>query len=426
MTSPLLAGAASVEITPPPGLAMFGFAARTEPATGTHDALTARALVVGDTAIVVLDVLGLDQATTAAIRSRAPLADDNVVVAATHTHGGPQTLGGRHHPGLDAIYMAALEDAAVEALHSAHVARRPALVKFGTGDDPNIARNRRHPGGPTDPSLPVLEIAGIDGSPIATLLAYACHPVVLAADNRLWTADYPGYVRDAVEAVRPDTLALFLTGCTADANNGHSAHASNTLAADVSRTYEAAERIGAHIAAEALAASLSPAGGDAAIASRTVEFGFARRETDSMAALAARWRTEAETAAPVRKTLLSIWAAWAERGLPADLESLRYTCRVTALRWGSVEIVALPGEIFAETAHEIRRRIENPAAIVVAFADDNPGYIPPASEFIHGGYEVDEAHRYYGMPATFAPGSAEALADAAVDCVLSLRAQHPA
>ena len=41
------AGAAIVDMTPPAGLAMSGFAARTAPATGAHDPLTARALVVG-------------------------------------------------------------------------------------------------------------------------------------------------------------------------------------------------------------------------------------------------------------------------------------------------------------------------------------------------------------------------------------------
>jgi hypothetical protein len=42
---------------------------------------------------------------------------------------------------------------------------------------------------------------------------------------------------------------------------------------------------------------------------------------------------------------------------------------------------------------------------VLGYADGNPGYIPPEAEFAHGGYEVDEAHRYYGFPATFAPDS---------------------
>ncbi|HTV70879.1 MAG TPA: neutral/alkaline non-lysosomal ceramidase N-terminal domain-containing protein [Rhizobiaceae bacterium] len=424
MSAPLLAGAAVVDITPPAGLAMSGFVARTEPATGTHDPLTARALVVNDTAILAMDVLGLDRATTRAIAKRCALPDDNVVVAALHTHGGPQVRFGGYHAGIDQAYMAALETAAVEALDRAWDARRPAEFSFGVGRDARIARNRRRADGPTDPSLPVLDIVGTDGSPIATLLAYACHPVVLGADNRLWTADYPGFTRAAIEGARQGTVALFLTGCTADANNGHSAHASISLDADAERTFAAAERIGRHIASEALAAPLVPAGGGAAICSKMVELAFERRETESMQALAERWRAGMAAADPVTATLLAKWISWAERGLPADLASLRIACRVTALRWGNVEIIALPGEIFAETAHDIRRRIGNPAAIVIGFADDNPGYIPPAAEYPFGGYEVDEAHRYYGQPASFAPGSAEALADAAVGCVLALRSNN--
>jgi hypothetical protein len=77
-------------------------------------------------------------------------------------------------------------------------------------------------------------------------------------------------------------------------------------------------------------------------------------------------------------------------------------------------IVALPGEIFAETALQIRQNMSGNPSFVIGFAEDNPGYIPPASEYAFGGYEVDEAHRYYGQPATFATGSAEALAEAAV------------
>ena len=57
---------------------------------------------------------------------------------------------------------------------------------------------------------------------------------------------------------------------------------------------------------------------------------------------------------------------------------------------------------------------------VVCFAEGNPGYIPPASEFGFGGYDVDEAHRYYGMPASFAPGAAEALAAAAKSLIRNM------
>jgi hypothetical protein len=79
-------------------------------------------------------------------------------------------------------------------------------------------------------------------------------------------------------------------------------------------------------------------------------------------------------------------------------------------------VVALPGEPFAATARQIRRhalRTDPGATVVVAgYANGCPGYLPTAAEYPHRGYEVEEAHRYYGMPGPFARGSAEALVDA--------------
>jgi hypothetical protein len=89
---------------------------------------------------------------------------------------------------------------------------------------------------------------------------------------------------------------------------------------------------------------------------------------------------------------------------------------VTALRWGAVTILGLPGEIFAAQGLALRDRW--PGLLVPAtFAEDNPGYICPAPEHPHGGYEVDDAHRYYGLPSGFAPGAAEVLFQAACDAL---------
>jgi hypothetical protein len=78
-----------------------------------------------------------------------------------------------------------------------------------------------------------------------------------------------------------------------------------------------------------------------------------------------------------------------------------------------VPVVALPGEIFTETALSIRAALGGQPAFVVGLADDAPGYVPPASEYEFGGYEVDEAHRYIGLSGAFAPGTAEKLAKTA-------------
>ena len=84
--------------------------------------------------------------------------------------------------------------------------------------------------------------------------------------------------------------------------------------------------------------------------------------------------------------------------------------RSTGLHWGGASIISLPGEIFAESALRIRNILKcSDPLFILGYADDNPGYIPPLSEFKFGGYEIEEAHRFYGLGATFAPGSAELL-----------------
>lgn len=407
------AGAAIVDITPPAGLLLSGFAARSEPATGAHDPLTVRAVAVNDTVVVVADVIGLHADMTARIRKACALPEDNVVIAALHNHGGPVSMSGRLSLPADPAYLARLEAACVEAIDCAVANQRPATLSAGLGADPDIARNRRHPGGTVDRAVPVIRIRDAEGAMIAVVASYACHPVVLGADNRLWTADYPHFVRRDIEAAHPGAVALFLTGCTGDANTGHSAHASVSLSANPDRTFEAAERIGARIATAALAAPESPLGETVAASNAEVVLSFARREPASPETLAAEWRNERATAAPARAALLGHWIDWAEHIAPRPLEPMSE--RVTVLNWGGLPIVGLPGEIFAETSLHIRAQLPTDLpAIIADFAEDNPGYISPASEYPHGGYEVDEAHRYYGQPAGFAAGSAEALADAAI------------
>ncbi len=406
------AGVHRIDVTPPPGLAMAGFGARTQPAAGAHDAIEVRAIVVDDTALVTADVLGLDEAMSRRVRARCRLPDGNVVLAATHTHGGPACMPGRAGGGASAAWLQRLEDACVEAIDRAAAAAGPATITAGLGPDPDIARNRRRPDGPLDRSLPVLRIDKSSGEPLAILVSYACHPVVLGADNLLWTSDYPGFVRERIEAARPGAMAMFLTGCAGEANTGHTAQASMTPEPDPARSFPRAEELGHRIAEAALTAPMRPAKGPTMAWNTALDLALERRETAEPAALAAAWRTERASAPPFRAMILDHWLAWAEGPALQPLDPWR--ARVSVLSWCGVPIVALPGEIFATTALEIRAGIGGGPAFVAAYCEGNPGYIPPRGEYAFGGYEIDEAHRYYGLPATFAPGSAEALAAAAL------------
>jgi hypothetical protein len=400
-------GASIINITPPNGIAMAGFAARTGVATGEHDALTVRALVVDKTAVVTVDVIGIDANLSARARARASLPDQAITITATHTHGGPVSMPGRLSAKADHAFILCLEDAVVKAVDLAIVNQKPARLLGGIGVEPGFASNRRRLDGPVDTGIPVLRFESVEGSTIAILVSYACHPVVLGADNLSWTGDYPHFVRKKLETTFPGAIAIFATGCAGDVNTGHSAAASLSLLATPERSFAKAKEIGFGIANSVIDARLTDVSGNVGHSEVFADICFEQREQEAPDILAKSWRLAAKDTS----SLEVIWANWAEKHMGRDLSPLK--ARITALKWGSVGIIALPGEIFAETALEIREKLaQKDPLFILAYADDNPGYIPPESDYLRGGYEIDEAHRFYGLGATIAPKTAEHLAEA--------------
>ena len=53
--------------------------------------------------------------------------------------------------------------------------------------------------------------------------------------------------------------------------------------------------------------------------------------------------------------------------------------------------------------------------MTLAYANGRPGYIPHRSAYPAGGYEVDEAFRYYGYPSCFAPEAGELIVETALE-----------
>ena len=94
----LKAGAASVDITPPLGLVMGGYR-KTRHASGVHDPLCARALVLqeGKTqlALLALDLIALPRDCIARacrlVEERCRIPPEAVTCWSTHTHTGPVT-----------------------------------------------------------------------------------------------------------------------------------------------------------------------------------------------------------------------------------------------------------------------------------------------------------------------------------------------
>jgi hypothetical protein len=349
-----------------------------------------------------------------------------VSVLVTHTHGGPHVTPDGLGPGADPAYVAAAEAGIVRAAVAAWRSKEPARLLAGTTAETTVAKNRRVPGGVIDPTVSAVRIDDLAGRTRAVLFSYACHPVVLGADNLLFTADWPGEARLAVEAGYPGATAIFLQGCCGQINSGHSAHDSMRPGAAPNRTFAAAERIGRLVgdAAVAAARNAMPAVGPIRSATVAVELPYLPVSPSELSAARASWDRELEAGpGPARRVVLEAKRRWAAELAGTGSGSL--TVEVAAHRWGAVPIAVLPGEPFVGFGLDIRRRLGRPDALVLGYGNGVPGYLPyPPAEYEAGGYEVEEAHCFYGQPNCFAPACGPALVEAAVSAAEGLAGQE--
>ncbi len=411
----LSAGAATVLVDVPVGTPMTGYAARLEPSTGVNDPVTVRALVVDDIGIVVVDCCSLRKTTCAELRSTRPAGLLDVVIAVTHTHSGPcLTPGGLGSFAPDVLH--AVEKAFVEALTTARHRRTPVTVRYGERRAVGVGRNRRHDDVEIDPPVQVVSFDGADGT-VATLITYPMHPVVLSAANTLISADYVGPLRDMVEAALPGSICLFAQGCAGDVNDDrHSPEGDFSAAPAPGRDFAAAVMKGETVATaalDALSRATTPAPTRTTMSTTTVPLDVTALDPATVAAEREEWVRLRDSLPPERSALYEAWVAWADDWLEQRPTPSRWLGRVGLITVGGLRIATLPGEPFLAVADRVRDGLGE-HTIVLGYCDGVSGYLPTADEYEFGGYEVCDAHRYYGMPGPYAQGSAERLADAVV------------
>ena len=216
------AGAARVDITPPTGFAMWGYAARKDqPCLGVRDPLHARALVLEigakRLALVSLDLgRAPTRASTAAIRQRVREAGiEHLFLVASHTHHGP-VLEVDNWPTPEKSYVRQLEQKLGDVILDAAKALKPARLGV-ISKQVTLNRNRhsKRDDRPVDRELLVLRVEDTDGKPIAHAVNFAAHATLRDAKERKFSADYPGVLAERVEK-ETGAPFLFLQGAAGD------------------------------------------------------------------------------------------------------------------------------------------------------------------------------------------------------------------
>src|SRR5580704_5717195 len=242
----LSAGAARRVINPPLGTRQTGFRLFGNPVQAIESDLTATALVLDNgsakVAVIGIDLsgIGIDvswRGLRPAQELRARIAEaletpvSHVLLNTSHTHSGvalpdysPDTA---EQLALKERYRETLSRLLVEAAVEADAARRPARSGCGWGES-RIGVYRREvrderdvlgevPEHPIDSAVGVIRVDDLDGTPIATVVRYSCHPVTMGPRSSVVSADFPGVTRDVIERSLGG-LAIFLQGTAGNIN----------------------------------------------------------------------------------------------------------------------------------------------------------------------------------------------------------------
>jgi neutral ceramidase len=464
MAGVLHAGVGRATITPPVGIAHAGWGAQIhERAEGVDQDFYVTVLLVRDDdvscAIVEYDtgtIMAQDaQRICALVSDAAGISPADVLVSYTHTHSGPliHPLNVRAGMELVAPYWETLYSQTFGAARQAHLAMRPARIGAAYGSS-DVAVSRRYPlpdgrivvsqyaDGFTDPTVTVARIDGVDGSPIAAIVGYACHPITLAFQNRLLSPDYPGVVRSVVESLTGATC-LFLQGCAGDQmpieglTGDTSVHRrlGTRIGAEAAETYLRIDPEGRQWVFDRVVESGAPLGLQRAEPGPEVPADGLRVATGSVTMPirplgdAKALRADADAireeldglragSAPdadiadgmFRLKRAEMRSAWLERFEGRDAVDLD----LHGIRIGPFAVVGFPGEPFASIGVDVRAGSPFPVTLMSGYTNGWSGYVPTDDAFAVGGYEVE-------WGSAFDVGAANALIAGALSLLEELR-----
>ncbi len=235
------AGFGKRDITPPEGTLMAGHPSE-KYSTGVNDALYARCLIIEvkkePLCFVSCDLLLVSDEIARDLKKRLAktlsLPTEKIFITATHTHSGPLLSGILGISG-DENPVKIFEQGVIAAAEAAKKKMVPVRLGFAATKIPRLAFNRRYlmryggvethpmkgdpqilgPEGPSDPAATILYLLDEREVFLGGLVNFSCHATCLERENRLFSADYPGFIEEAIRRQKnSEAVVLFLPGAS--------------------------------------------------------------------------------------------------------------------------------------------------------------------------------------------------------------------
>lgn len=417
-------GFAETDITPEAGAqSPGGMQARV--LKEVHDPLRVVAMVIrGDektVALVGIDALFIGDEPTGrareAIEKATKIPGANVLVGASHTHGGgpiASCFESEADPKYVELVARRIGEAVIAAYHSLHTAE----IADGFGNEPSISFNRRflmrdgrqltHPGkgnaemvrpaGPIDADVGVLAARAPGGELLGLFVNFACHLTVVGGAG--FTADYVYYLRETLRRYykRPHLPVGFLLGAAGDVTQVDNRRPGREFGEEWGEMFGLS--LGAEVAQTVGRMEWHKTRAIDAV--RTTVPIPIREEADEK-------RSGPTTGLGAGSVADRIYAR--ERELVAKERAAHpvVDCEVQAIRVGDLGIVTNGAEFFCQLGLDIKTASPFPRTWVASLANQWIGYVATPSAYYAGGYEPRTARS-----AKLAPWAGQSLVEASL------------
>jgi hypothetical protein len=360
-------------------------------ATAVHDDLYARALAIQTEqttlVLVALDLIGffrpdvLQVIETLKDSETFRVLNPQVVIASTHTHHGPDTMGlwgpDQKTRGVDEEYMRGVKQKIADVILASLSTLEPASVKWASVRVPSLVKNARNPE-ILDDELTLLQFLTADPStgsgqrsrPLVTMMNYPCHPEVLWDMNPHITSDYVHYLREEAEK-QTGAPCIFFAGALG-----------GMMTPDVKdHSFEEAEFMGRKLAEEGLRAVNSE---QLTVSRQTADDG---RRTAGKAAVGGQWSAVGITTKVISAKLTNILYKLAfRRKLLPDVRDKNgcIATEVNLIKIGGLWLATVPGELLPRLGLQLKAWMKEAGAQVtgvIGLANDELGYILPLEDF---------------------------------------------
>lgn len=420
-TQLLRAGAVQVDITPPIGCEMSGYAARKNVSQGMHDPLFAGILILDNgwtkIALITLDIIGVEDKLIAEVKlminQKTGISIENIMLSATHTHSGPES---------DEIYDTMLKQKIIGGVLWAYSKLQFARIGSGKGHVTGIAINRRSLNGePIDPDVGVILVEDLSGKLVTIWVNYTAHATAMSWNNLMISADYPGFMRQTVQKVYGnDVVVMFANGAEGDINAAMKDPAfalgltptQNTFGPLLDgigelqphRTFEHCGRIGTILGGEVIKVvenismidnvSLKSTSKIISLPVRKFESvqitqkvqDEADAKVKSLQASGADKETLMKSRVDAFLAMMRNWAA--KRGERLKNTAL-FPAYIQVIRIGDAVFAGWPGEFFSGIGRNVKNRSGLEKTFIVGLANGSVGYLPTKDAYEEKGYEID-------------------------------------